>query len=120
VEDVAVGIAHNLLPRASVDSQGHLVSHAAGRYKEGSLKIQHAGGRRLETIDSRVFTVDIIPYLGRGHGFSHLGGGAVDSVGTKIYKANLRSHISNLKSSGFGFRVSGFGFRVSGFGKNEL
>ena len=74
----------DLLTGLRVEANADLVAHGAGRNEERCLAAEDFRRAPFQQVDGRVFAVDVVSHLGRGHRCAHLWRGACDCIGTKI------------------------------------
>src|SRR5690606_840147 len=84
ISDVGALVDEHLLPRRRLGHHGQLVPHRAGRHEDGCLLADDLGGFFFQGVDGGIVGVDIVSYLGLGHGSPHLRRGSCDGVGAEV------------------------------------
>jgi hypothetical protein len=100
VVDVGSGFHDDLLAGPGVDSDGHLVSHGAGRNEKGRLGTRDLRGFFLEPIYRGIFSVDIIAHLRLGHDLAHGRRGLRHRIRTEVNHRNPSSPIRGTNVTG--------------------
>ena len=66
------GLSHDILIAATaVTHHAHQIALRAARYKQGRFFAHRCGRQRFQSIDGRVFAVNVVAHFGRRHGFAH-------------------------------------------------
>lgn len=84
IEDVRAFFANNLLPRFRVDVDRYLIAHRPARHKQRCFAAEDARCNGFQTIDRRIFAIDVIPNLGFGHRLPHGRCGLRDCVAPQV------------------------------------
>ena len=80
VEDVAALFNDNLLAGSRVQFDCRLISHRTGRHKKRCFLLKDFSRALLQTIDRRIFAVNVVTDFGFGHCSPHRGRWFSDSV----------------------------------------
>ena len=78
------GFSDDFLAGAGVEADGDLVAHGAGGDEYGCFAGEDLGGASFEAVDGGVFAVDVVAYLGGGHGGAHLWSGLGEGVAAQV------------------------------------
>ncbi len=84
VDDVSARFGDDFLAVMGVQADRDLVAHRAGGDEDGGFAAEDLSGARFEEIDGGVFGVDVVSYLGCGHGGAHRGGGPGHRVAAQV------------------------------------
>ena len=84
-----------LIATAAMAHDGKQVGLGACGSKKGRFEAEPLGGVGLQAVNRRVVAIDIVSYLGAGHGFAHLGGRAGHSIAAEINHCSWRLFLSS-------------------------
>ena len=84
VQNVRPRLGDHLLAGLGVQADGDLVAHGSGGHKERRLAAEALRRAPLQKIHGRVFAVDVVAHLRRGHRRAHRHGGPCHCIRTQI------------------------------------
>src|SRR5262249_26330953 len=91
IENVAARLDHGFGSGAGIQPDANLVAPPALRGEKRGLFADDFGGAFLQSIDCRVFEVNVVADFGLGHGATHCWSWFCDRVTAKVYDVHMNS-----------------------------